>query len=121
MVVKLVVALTIALLAGVAVLIFWDPCVRPEITVANASGASLTELSVSGVGFDEAIGALEPGESVAKSVDCGAESGLMVSFAARGVPHSSEDLAYIEGCGGYRVRLTVKEDFSVAVVSDGPY
>ena len=121
MVVKLAVALTIAVLAGAAVLILWDPCVRPQITVVNASEGTITDLAISGVGFDEALGALAPGESAAKSVECGAESGLKVSFEAHGFPHSADDLAYIESCGGYRVRLTVQKDYSVAVVADHVY
>jgi len=120
-IVKLSIAFTVAILAASAALIFWDPCIRPEITVANASGQPITDIVISGVGFQEALGSLEPGKSTARSVKCAAESGLKVSFNALGVSHSTDDLAYLESCGGYRVQLSVEPSYSVAVVTGSAY
>jgi hypothetical protein len=120
-IVKLSVAFTVAVLAASAALIFWDPCVRPEITVANASGQRISDLVISGVGFQEALGSLEPGQSTARPVECAAESGLKVSFNALGVSHSTDDLAYLESCGGYRVQLKVESNYSVTVVTGRAY
>jgi hypothetical protein len=89
--------------------------------VANDSGASIEQVVISGVGFTEPLGAIADGASVDRSINCGAESGLSVSFQVASTSYYYDDLAYIESCGAYRVRLSIKPDRSVAVVSEMGY
>lgn len=118
---KLALALIAILGCALALLWWWNPCVSPEITVTNATSAPISEVVISGSGFREPLGELGPGRSVSRSVQCDAESGLELSFSQSGNPHSHDDLAYIESCGGYRVALTVNADESVAVSSELAY
>ena len=112
---KLAVGLAAALVLGLALLWWWNPCVAPEITVTNASGSPISEVVISGSGFKESLGDLASGSSTTRSARCTGESGLELSFSQAGESYSRDDLAYIESCGGYRVALTVNADNSVAV------
>jgi hypothetical protein len=118
---RIALALFAIAFAAAAGLFWWNPCVRPEVTVTNDSGAPIERVVISGVGFTELLGAIGPGASTSKSVSCSGESGLKLSFQAAGAPYSQEDLAYIESCGGYRVHLSIKPDRSVAVAQEFAY
>lgn len=115
MLLRLVVGLAVAFCLGLALLWWWNPCLAPEITVTNASESHISQVVISGSGFNESLGDLAPGSSTTRSVRCAGESGLELSFSKAGKSYSRDDLAYIESCGGYRVDLTVKADTSVAV------
>jgi hypothetical protein len=120
-IVKIAVAATVALLALVGALIFIDPCDAPDVTVVNELGAPITDVAIAGVGFDESLGALASGEAVTHSVRCGGESGLKLSFTTGGERRVHDDLAYLEACGGYRVRLVVGPDGTVRTSTDVGY
>jgi hypothetical protein len=112
-IVKVAVAATVALLALAGALIFIDPCDAPDVSVVNELGAPITDVAIAGVGFDESLGALGPGATVTRSVRCGGESGLTLSFTAAGERRAHDDLAYLEACGGYRVRLVIEPSGAV--------
>ena len=85
----------------------------PIITITNSSDAVLANLVVSGSGFSEHIESLAPGTSKTVVVRPRGESGLRLSFDARGRHVDVDDLAYIESSGGYRVVIDVRPDLKV--------
>lgn len=91
---------------------------HPRVTVVNASSDPLTNLVLSGSGFSEPLGSLAPGEQKTIEVRPSADTGLAVSFEAKGTTHAPPADGYFEASGLYRVRATVQPDFSVKVESE---
>ena len=86
-----------------------------EVIFENRSGHSLRDVVLSGQGFSEKIGDVEPGETVHVYVDPSGESGLAVSFIAGGVRVSHPPAGYFEGGGKYKVLAVVNPDLSAEV------
>lgn len=100
-------------------LIPFASCSRhPRVAVLNASADPLTNLVVSGSGFSEPLGSLAPGEQKTVEVRPSADTGLAVTFEAKGTNHAPPADGYFEASGLYRVRATVRPDFSVKVESE---
>ncbi len=86
------------------------------IHVTNQSPVPLERLSVSGTGFSATVAEiLPPGETRTVRVDPRGESGVIVSFQARGTPVTVPEQGYFEGNGIYAVYVVVKPDHSVSV------
>jgi hypothetical protein len=90
---------------------------QPEVTVINESAAPLENLVISGTGFSKPLGALAPGKTVTVGVSPTGETGLRLEFDAKGTHHAPPADGYFEANSGYRVKATVKPDFSVQVDS----
>ncbi len=100
-------------------LIFATSCSRhPRVTVVNASADPLTDLVLSGSGFSEPLGSLAPGEKKTVEVRPSADTGLTVTFEAKGTTHAPPADGYFEASRLYRVTATVRPDFSVKVESE---
>jgi hypothetical protein len=80
----------------------------PVITITNRSTVTLTTVMISGSGFSERIESLAPDAAAALTVRPHGESGLRVIFDAGERHVDVDDLAYLEGSGGYRVVVTVQ-------------
>lgn len=91
---------------------------HPRVTVMNASADPLTNLVLSGSGFSEPLGSLAPGEQKTVEVRPSGDTGLAVTFEAKGTTHAPPADGYFEASGLYRVRATVQPDFSVKVESE---
>ncbi len=90
----------------------------PQVTVVNESADPLANLVVSGIGFSEPLGSLAPGEKKTVEGTPSADTGLSLSFEAKGATHAPPADGYFEASGLYRVKATVLPDFSVKVESD---
>jgi hypothetical protein len=100
-------------------LVLVTSCSRhPRVTVVNASADSLTNLVLSGSGFSESLASLAPGEQKTIEVRPSGDTGLSLSFDARGTTHATPADGYFEASGFYRVTATVQPDFSVKVESE---
>ncbi len=96
----------------------------PEVTIENRSGRTLTGIVLAGKGFEAAVGTMESGESKSVIVRPKGESSLSMAFSAGDERVSRDGLAYLEGDGGYAVRLTVETDLTISVKAgfqDAPY
>lgn len=94
--------------------IFISGCSRePQVIVINESASPLENLTVSGTGFLERAGRLEPGQRTQLTVAPKGESGLRLEFDANGSHHSPPEDGYFEANGGSHVTVRVKADFSV--------
>lgn len=91
---------------------------HPRVTVVNASADPLAHLVISGSGFSESLGPLAPGEQKTVEVRPSADTGLALTFEAKGATHAPPADGYFEASGLYRVRATVRPDFSVKVESE---
>ena len=101
------------------ILLFTVSCSRhPRVTVVNASAEPLANLLVSGSGFSEPLGTLAPGEKKTVEVTPSADTGLSLTFDAKGTTHAPPADGYFEASGLYRVTATVRPDFSVKVESE---
>ncbi len=90
------------------------------VTVAfhNKSNHQLKAVELSGSGFKATLGAIAPGQSISARVYPSGESGLAVSFIAKGQSFSYKPQGYFEGSGMYKVSASVNNDLTVAVDSD---
>ncbi|WP_057659747.1 hypothetical protein [Pseudoxanthomonas dokdonensis] len=84
----------------------------------NTSEHRLESVVISGSGFEASLGAIAPGQSITVDVYPSGESGLDVSFAAKGQDYSYGPQDYFEGGGSYKVSATVNQDLTVAVSSE---
>lgn len=91
---------------------------HPRVTVVNGSVDPLTNLVVSGSGFSESLGSLAPGGQMTVKVNPSADTGLSLSFEAAGERHVPPPDGYFEASGHYRVKATVRPDFSVKIESE---
>ena len=91
---------------------------HPQVTVVNTSADPLADLIVSGSGFSEPLGSFAPGEQKTVEVRPSADTGLSLTFEAKGATHAPPADGYFEASGLYRVRATVRPDFSVKVESE---
>jgi hypothetical protein len=91
---------------------------HPQVTVVNASADLLANLVVSGSGFSEPIGSLAPGAQTTVEVRPSSDTGLSLTFDAKGTTHAPPADGYLEASGLYRVKATVRPDFSVKVESE---
>ncbi|PAW69141.1 MAG: hypothetical protein B9S38_10535 [Verrucomicrobiia bacterium Tous-C4TDCM] len=108
-----------ALLLLLLCLVPVSSCSRhPRVTVVNASADPLAHLVISGSGFSEPLGPLAPGEQKTVEVRPSADTGLALTFEAKGTTHAPPADGYFEASGLYRVRATVRPDFSVTVESE---
>jgi hypothetical protein len=101
------------------ILLFTISCSRhPRVTVVNESTDPLANLVISGSGFSEPLGTLAPGEKTTVEVRPSADTGLALEFEAKGAKHAPPADGYFEASGLYRVKATVRPDFSVKVESE---
>ena len=91
---------------------------HPQVTVVNESADPLTNLVVSGSGFSEPIGSLAPGAQTIVEVRPSSDTGLSLTFEAKGTKYAPPADGYFEASGLYRVKATVKPDFAVKVESE---
>lgn len=90
---------------------------HPRVTVTNETADPLDNLIVSGRGFSESLGALTPGEQKSVEVRPSGDTGLALTFEAKGTTHSPPVDGYFEASGFYRISAKVQPDFSVKVES----
>ncbi len=88
---------------------------KPELTVRNNSGMTITDVVISGSGFTEKLGDIRSGGSANIKVSPTSESGLRLAFDANGSRHNPPEDGYLEASPYYRVTATVAPDFSVKV------
>lgn len=86
---------------------------HPEVTVRNHSGATITEVVISGTGFSKKLGDIGPGHHAKTAVSPAADSGLRVSFDVNGQRHSPPEDGYLEPSPHCRVTVTAAPDFTV--------
>lgn len=88
------------------------------LSVENKSGVVLESVIVSGSGFRQRLGNIEPGATIeAKIIPVSGESGLAMSFIASGKGVSLPPGGYFEGGGGYAVTAVVTPGLEVVVNS----
>jgi hypothetical protein len=85
----------------------------PEIKVVNRSGEDLEDVRLEGSGFSQNLEMLHAGESRWITVHPSGESGVYVSFTVGGKPHKSDYLSYFESTGGYRIIVTIDQNFEI--------
>lgn len=72
-----------------------------------------------GNSFVKAVGPIRAGATQAIVVDPWGESGLMIEFVANGQRITKDDLAYIEGSGGYCVTLLIDDQLKIRPIDSG--
>jgi hypothetical protein len=104
---------TILLLSMVTLL---ASCTRgAKLNVVNQSSAELTDVLVSGTGFSQNLGSIQPGKQHSVSVTPTSESALKLEFNANGKHFTSAPQGYFEGSPSYKVTATVAPVFTVTV------
>jgi hypothetical protein len=104
---------TILLLSVVTLL---ASCTRgAKLSVVNDSSAELTNVLVSGTGFSEDVGSIQPRNLHTLYVKPTSESALKLEFDANGKHFISEPQGYFEGSPSYKVDAIVAPDFTVTV------
>jgi hypothetical protein len=88
------------------------------VSFHNASEHQLESVVLSGSGFEASLGVVAPGQSLTAKVYPSGESGLAVTFTAKGQDFSYEPQDYFEGGGRYKVSATVNRNLSVEVLSE---
>jgi hypothetical protein len=92
-----------------------------QIVVINQADVPLREVVVSGSGFSQEVGTIQPNTQLRLWVQPRGESGLQVRFNARGKAVSFGPYGYFEGGGGYIVRVTISPTLAVSVKSELAY
>lgn len=92
-----------------------------QIVVINQADVPLREVVVSGSGFSQQVGTIQPNAELRVWVRPRGESGLQVRFNARGKAVSFGPEGYFEGGGGYVVTATVSPKLDVSVRSETAY
>lgn len=87
------------------------------LSVENKSGVVLESVIVSGSGFRQRLGNIEPGATIEAKIPVSGESGLAMSFIASGKGVSLPPDGYFEGGGGYAVTAVVTPGLEVVVNS----
>jgi hypothetical protein len=85
----------------------------PVITIVNQSPHNIFKLVLTGVGFQRDLAILHSGEKQVVIVHLKGDSGLQLQFEANGKEYYQDDLAYLQGYGGYCVTLQIKDDLKV--------
>lgn len=92
----------------------------PKINIVNNSAAEITEILIEGNGCLAKIDKIAPDEAQTVILFPHGESGLSVSFRSKdGKIHKKDDLAYIEGHGGYFVNISISDDLDIKVLDVG--
>src|SRR5262245_47404392 len=84
------------------------------LSVENRSGVLLESVVVSGSGFTQTLGNLEPGATAKVQIRPHGESGLAVSFIASGKRVALPPGGYFEGGGSYAVAVVVTPGFEAS-------
>jgi hypothetical protein len=92
-----------------------------QIIVINQADVPLGDVVVSGSGFSQQVGTIQPNAELRVWVRPRGESGLQVRFNARGKAVSFGPDGYFEGGGGYVVRVTISPSLAVSVKSELAY
>ena len=93
-------------------------CVEFEgarINVYNGSGVRLTDVTLSGAGFEETIESLAPGGTTTLRVHPEREGGLTLTFTADGERHVVEEQGTFHGEAHFQVRVEVRAGLEVVV------
>jgi len=107
------------MLIAAAVALIVGGCSRsPVVTIDNQSSQTLSNIVVSGSGFSNEIGSIDPGEKHKLTVHPVGESGLRIRFYAGTERIDSGEQDYFEPNGGYRVSAVISTDLSVSVSSE---
>jgi len=86
----------------------------PVISIENQSSIEIESIHITGVGFDEQIERLGPGETTCvRPSGIRGESSLGFRAMADRRVIEATDLTYLESHGGYRVRVEVLPTFQV--------
>jgi hypothetical protein len=94
-------------------------CSRPPVvTIVNSSTVTLSNVVVSGSGFSNSVGNIAAGASHKLTVHPSGESDLRVVFDAGDRHIDTNDLAYLEASGGYRVSVTIQPDLKVSAIEE---
>ena len=86
-----------------------------SLSVTNRAAVPLEQVTVSGPGFQQSLGAIAPGGTATVEVRPSGESGVGISFIAGDQSVSLPLQGYFEGGGGYAVTVVVSPDLEVAV------
>lgn len=94
-------------------------CSRPPvITIKNQSSVTISNVVVSGSGFEKKIGQISANQDHRLKVEPQAESGVRLVFDAGPRHVDSGSQGYIEPKGGYKVTVEVDSDLNVIVSDD---
>lgn len=87
------------------------------LSVENRSGVSLQSVVVSGSGFSQVLGSIEPGATVKSHIRPSGESGIAISFIASGKRVALPADGYFEAGGRYSVTVVVTPRLGASVDS----
>lgn len=105
-------------MCAVSLLVLVSCSAGPSITIANRSAVTISNVVVSGTGFSNRVGTLQPGAERRLVVHPGGESSVHVAFETGGRQILSGPMGYFEGSRMYRVSLTVTTNLQVHEVTD---
>jgi hypothetical protein len=91
----------------------------PLITIINRSAHPVHDIVLRGNSFVKAVGPIPAGSRQAIILHLSGESGLMIEFVANGQRITKDDLAYIEGSGGYCVTLLIDDQLKIRPIDSG--
>lgn len=87
---------------------------KPEFGVTNRSSQQLTNIVISGAGFNERIDSLASGEKTSFIVRPTGDSGIRVSFNADGERIDAAEQGFVSK-GSHHVAILIKADLTVSV------
>ena len=105
-------------LLAVCLLLGGIGCTHPTARIRNESTTRLTNVRISGRGFDVTVPELASGEQRVVTINPRGESGVAVAFDANGRHVKTPGEGYVEDDSMYVVDIVVKPNLSVAVNTD---
>lgn len=105
--------LPLAILAGVFFLEGFAG--KPVVTIANEADVQLAEVNLIGETWRHSVQDLDPGSKAEVTPLFRGETGMAISFSAKGKSYSPQNGIYLESSGGYRISVVVRKDFSVGM------
>jgi len=88
-----------------------------DVRFKNSSEYPLEAVELSGSGFKASLGTVAPGRSLTAEIYPSGETGLAVSFTAKGRRYTYEPQDYFEA-GGYRVSAKVDGSLAISVETE---
>jgi hypothetical protein len=90
----------------------------PQVIIVNESNNALTEITLTGTGFQSAIDSIPQKTTIIETIKPTGESGLKISFNANSQTYSKDGDCYLEPRGGYKVKITIDPELNIEAICE---
>lgn len=91
---------------------------RPRVAVWNQSQVEISNVKLSGSGFDCNLGSVGPNATWKPLIRPRGESSIRVEFDVQNKHYDSGYQSYFEASGGYIVNVTIRPDLTISIKSN---